>query len=226
MIRIPLVVVAVMAAVVLPASACWACSCMPAEPEQYWEWADAVFDGAPTGRSEPDANGMITWTFEVVDVWKGDVGATQQLQSHQHGATCGLSFELGVTYRVYATGSSDAMETNLCSGSAPRDQFAAGPPAEAAGEPTTEPTAGGTPTDGSVDPTGPDEPVTRTDEPPPGPTATPTVNETTGGEDLPEAGNISVPAGDSNTGLVATVAVAGGLGLLGLAVWLARRGQA
>ena len=226
MVRVALVLSAVLAALVLPASACWACSCVAADPEQYWEWADAVFDGAPTGRSEPDANGMITWTFEVIDVWKGEVATTQQLQSHEHGATCGLSFELGVTYRVFATGSAADMTTNLCSGSAPRDQFAAGPPAQAANEPTSAPTTDGTPTDGAVDPTEPDEPEVDSEDPEPGPTSSPGVNGTNTGEGLPGVGDVSVPVGGSNVGVVAAVAGVGGIGLAGLAVWLLRRGHA
>jgi len=222
MARVTLLLATIAAAVLLPASACWACSCALAEPEQYWEWADAVFDGHPTDRSAPDADGMITWTFEVVDVWKGEVAAVQQLKSHQHGATCGMSFELGTTYRVYAGGASDAMTTNLCSGSAPREQFPDGPPAQPdPGDATPKPES-----------SEPDQPVPSDGEPPD--IATPVTPSDEPGSPIPNSPDpvddpgaddeVTVPVGGSGAGLVALVAGAGGLGLLGLAAWLIRRG--
>lgn len=219
MLRVTLLLMTVAAAVLLPAGAAFACSCVAGEPEQYWEWSEAVFDGFPTDRSAPDASGMITWTFEVIDVWKGEVAEVQQLQSHEHGATCGMTFELGTTYRVFASGTADAMTTNLCSGSAPRDQFAAGAPAQPdPGDATSKPETGE-----------PDEPVPDDDPPdivtgePPSDEPSSPPPDAVGGPG--EGDDVAVPVGGSSTGVVAVVASVGGLGLLGLAAWLIRRGR-
>lgn len=211
---------AVAVAVVLPVQACWACSCLAGTPEEYWEWSTAVFDGNPTDRSEPDANGMITWTFEVVDAWKGVEGTTVEVTSHESSATCGVSFELGTTYRVFASEGEGALTTGSCSGSAPVDSFE-GPPAQASGGGSSgneDPDAPDSPDDPTGRPTGPDEPVSdgpdsATDEPTV--VATPLAG--------PDGGEVAVDTSDDGNIVLPVALVGGGIGLLGLVGFLVRR---
>lgn len=216
--RATLLLAAVAAAVLLPAQACWACSCIAGTPEEYWDWSTAVFDGNATDRSEPDANGMVTWTFEVVDAWKGIDTATVEVTSHESSATCGMNFELGTTYRVFASDGEGALTTGLCSGSAPADSFD-GPPAAAGGgssgnQDPDAPDPTGTPTDRPTN--GPDEPISDPDDATDQPTVVATPISAPGGE-------VQVDAGDDGSVVLPIVLVGAGVGLLGVVGFFIRR---
>jgi hypothetical protein len=225
--RATLVLAAVMAALVLPVQACWACSCVAATPEEYWEWSSVVFDGNPTDRSDPDENGMVTWTFEVVDAWKGTEEQMIQVSSHTDSATCGFGFELGTTYRVFASNGSDGLTTGLCSGTAPRDTFD-GPPAEAgSGSSGNEDPDSPDAPDPTGDPTDPATPVTPVEPvtPEPDPATDQPTTEATPLVGAP-VGEVEIDAGDDGSRVLPLVLVGAGGGLLGLAAFFIRRSRA
>ena len=87
----------VVAWVILPANPALACSCAMASVEEQAQRADAIFLGQVVDVRETAAvDGMIgsgdpvTYVVEVSRVYKGDVGATQEVVSARSGASCGL----------------------------------------------------------------------------------------------------------------------------------------
>lgn len=88
-----------------PAAAC-DCSVLP--DAAAFEQSDAVFVGELVDYESPPANaGMstdpATWVFEVSEVYKGDVAATQEVVSEVSGASCGLEIPREGEFLVFAT---------------------------------------------------------------------------------------------------------------------------
>ncbi|MFF2888220.1 hypothetical protein [Paenibacillus sp. NPDC057967] len=99
-----------------------ACSCaFPGSVSEAKQNNDVVFDGTVKGKKEPvrlfskSSADLVTWTFEVHEIWKGKVSPTIAVTSAQSGASCGYEFQEGSRYIVYARNSGDSLEVSLCS---------------------------------------------------------------------------------------------------------------
>lgn len=109
-----------------------ACSCVMAGPKQYVEWAGVVFTGTLTERTPPPTEGTwssadpATHSFDVTEVYEGDVGARVDVLSAVSGASCGLEgMQEGTAYVVFAGyrdimgESTDVLWASLCGGTSP-----------------------------------------------------------------------------------------------------------
>jgi hypothetical protein len=72
------------------------CSCLPpSSPQAGLELSDAVFHGTVI------AGELFSFTFELSEVWKGPAGQTIEVSTLLPGL-CGIPFEIGEDYLVYA----------------------------------------------------------------------------------------------------------------------------
>jgi hypothetical protein len=89
-----------------PAAA--ACSCTAFTDEQALARADAAFIGTVTDFVGPDTQHVysssdpVMWTFVVERVFKGDIGATQEVVSVIGSEACGLGLDQNQRYLVFA----------------------------------------------------------------------------------------------------------------------------
>lgn len=99
------------------AGAAYACSCSgPGAPEKELRRSDAVFSGTVTSSDAqrtapvggPPSLGEVV--FEVEDSWKGASGESVVVYGQGDEAMCGLDFEEGKTYLVYAFRFNDRKE--------------------------------------------------------------------------------------------------------------------
>ena len=87
----------------------FACSCGVLSDEMAFEYADAVFIGdlvdyePPPNRDVMSSADPATWTFEVSEVYKGEVGAHQEVVSEVLGSSCGLELPREGEFLVFAT---------------------------------------------------------------------------------------------------------------------------
>ncbi|MGH3938205.1 MAG: hypothetical protein ACRDTG_06160 [Pseudonocardiaceae bacterium] len=102
-----------------------ACSCATIGFPSQIERADVVFTGQAIERDEAvgilaGSGDPVTWTFAVDRLHKGAAQDEQEVVSARSEATCGIEFEVGTTYLVFASGQSsddaDSMATGLCDG--------------------------------------------------------------------------------------------------------------
>ena len=122
--RTLLVIPLLFAALVLPTSPAWACSCVDLTTAQAVASADVVLAGtleevdAPRGLSEPSSGAPAqSYRFAVSEVYEGSAPATSWVGSAKDGASCGLEgMEPGREYVVFAQGSGDALWASLCGG--------------------------------------------------------------------------------------------------------------
>jgi hypothetical protein len=145
-----------------------ACSCAGmSDTDDVFRRSNAVFAGEvveigelPTEQVEPTDPGMLLLapvTFEVKAAWKGVAGGPVVVHGQGPAPSCGLDFELGETYLVFAgragEGDNGPLQTDLCSPTRPasvetaRNMF--GPPTG------TLPEAGGVPSEGAEPAGGP-----------------------------------------------------------------------
>jgi hypothetical protein len=117
-----------------------ACSCAGAPLEEHVRTSDAVFSGEVAGIDQNDLSpgpgprlGKVT--FDVSDVWKGVSEDPVAVHGQGPEATCGIDFEEGESYLVYAYRSNGggALQTDLCNPTKPlaaaeRDLQLLGPP--------------------------------------------------------------------------------------------------
>lgn len=103
--------------------AAWACSCMRSTPEEQMERADVVFTGRVIDKKmktvEPPPFGglnLVQWTFEVEADHKGSVSEKVTVESASSSAACGINFQMGERYQVFANQSDTALRASLCSG--------------------------------------------------------------------------------------------------------------
>ncbi|WP_339251114.1 hypothetical protein NSQ43_13860 [Sporosarcina sp. FSL W8-0480] len=100
----------------------YACSCVMAPPpEEALDQADAVFTGEVVEIIE---NGKLirgygkTIHFKVNEVWKGIEGSEAVVTTGLHDGDCGLPFEKGKKYLVYASMSdmyvANTLSTTIC----------------------------------------------------------------------------------------------------------------
>jgi hypothetical protein len=103
----------------------FACSCMPSESvATERDRATAVFAGEVTEMDAPgglliSSADPVQVTFNVSQVWKGPQQPTITLTTPRESASCGVHFETGAAYLVYAVGSEDELQVFLCSRTAP-----------------------------------------------------------------------------------------------------------
>ncbi len=118
------VLVAGMAVVPRPpaALACTITAPGPTE-EELLARADVVFEGVVGSHRDPNTGATIIgsgdpifWTFTVERVIKGAVSRVQEVASARSGASCGIRFEEGARYRVYANYVGGTLSTGLGSG--------------------------------------------------------------------------------------------------------------
>ncbi|MCB9780403.1 MAG: hypothetical protein H6742_17695 [Alphaproteobacteria bacterium] len=95
----------------------WACSCAPVDdPVAAMDDYDEVFVGRAEGTGFGCGQADVTTRFEVVEAFKGvDVGDTVQVEHGTQSASCGLTYDRGATYLVFAAGGF----SNLCSPGGP-----------------------------------------------------------------------------------------------------------
>jgi len=117
------------------ARSAYACSCAGVpSAEEGLRNSDAVFWGEVTNVEGQDLSpdnsldlGPVAFlgpvTFEVKEYWKGDVPESVVVRGQGAGASCGLNFEQGKSYLVFAYRSGDARDallgTDLCSATGP-----------------------------------------------------------------------------------------------------------
>jgi hypothetical protein len=112
----------VAAVVVLP-KPCLACSCVAASDEDKFEQADVVFTGTVTEGESADFRSDIVgaepmlFTFDVDAVQKGGAAPEQGVLTNKDEASCGVPFEDGKLYQVFAHRNDDGqLETTGCQG--------------------------------------------------------------------------------------------------------------
>lgn len=121
------------------AAPAFACSCIPpGSPSDEAARATAVFLGEVTAvhDSQPadtwwnrlrwrlgwgpdpnvyDSSRPIHYTFRVIETFKGTASRSVQVTSSADGASCGIQFNRGGRYVVYAGGAADALRAGHCS---------------------------------------------------------------------------------------------------------------
>lgn len=121
-------VVAAGMVIVAPPPAALACSIAGPEPTEaeYLAAADVVFEGTAGSHRDPNAaapvigsGDPIFWTFTVDQVIKGNVNLVQEVASARFEGSCGITFEEGARYRVFATYTDGVLHTRLGSGTRP-----------------------------------------------------------------------------------------------------------
>jgi hypothetical protein len=113
-----------------------ACSCRAIAETEALEAADAAFLGTVADTNSPgqplSSIDPVTWTFAVEGVFKGDVAARQEVVSAFSSASCGIDFEIGARYLVFAqsggiggpdpTPRPGQLQANLCGGTRPAER--------------------------------------------------------------------------------------------------------
>lgn len=135
-------------AAVLGAAPACACSCAGAPEAELAATATAIFVGTLVDRQVDDSQPIISsgdpaWlTFEVHQVYRGEVAASQVVVTARDGATCGLELSGTGPFLVFAeagwAGEPGTLSASLCGGTRP---LADGPPDPTLGTPSA-PTAG------------------------------------------------------------------------------------
>jgi serpin B len=107
--------------VVAPPRPVYACSCLPpGAPLAEMARATAVFAGRVTNIEVPggvivSSADPVKVTFAAGQIWKGPEEAVITVTTPRDSASCGVSFQTGQEYLVYALGSENELTTNLCS---------------------------------------------------------------------------------------------------------------
>ena len=85
-----------------------------------------MFEGVAGSHRDPNAGApvigsgdRIFWTFAVERQLKGDVPPVVEVATSRSGASCGVSFQEGVRYRVFARYDGTTLITGLGSGTRP-----------------------------------------------------------------------------------------------------------
>jgi len=100
----------------------FACSCATLTPDRALEIHDVVFSGRvyeihpPTSTpNQQDSGSLVQNSFEVKEVWKGELDRTVDIRAAQSTASCGYQFAIDEEYLVYAYYNGDWLETGSCS---------------------------------------------------------------------------------------------------------------
>lgn len=111
----------VAAFVLVQPNCAFACSCVPpGTPAEELTQSDAVFQGRVVSVQTPNkpiesSADVTTITFETSKAWKGQITPTLTLTTPGSSASCGVTFEQGQEYVVYAHLNEGKLTTNLCS---------------------------------------------------------------------------------------------------------------
>lgn len=114
--RSVLIFIVMSATVILPAQPSWACSCVQSTPNEHAARADVIFTGTAT---DPGSRaGLTYWTsFDVEVAYKGALGPTAAVETASGSAgDCGIVFQEGERYTVFARAQEDGLDTNICMG--------------------------------------------------------------------------------------------------------------
>lgn len=116
----PLIIVIAIAGLWITNTRCvFACSCiMPGTPQEEITRSDAVFSGKVTQLTPAkalDGTEAIKVSFEVGQVWKGQIPQELLVETSSSSASCGYNFESGKEYLVYAYSNEGQLSVNLCS---------------------------------------------------------------------------------------------------------------
>ena len=157
-----IILLALVASVLVADPPCvFACSCVPpGAPREELTRSAAVFAGkvvrldVPGGAVISSAD-PVKVTFQVAQVWKGPVAPTLVITTPRDSASCGVGFEQGGEYLVYASGDPNALTAILCSrtqqlSTAQADLAALGTGQQPAGTPQTPSELPDTGTDGTA----------------------------------------------------------------------------
>lgn len=110
-----------------PALACTVAPA-PADPalaeQQSFDRATVVFEGVALSSNDPPTAGgripssgdPVFFTFAADRLLKGAPGPRPVVSTARSSASCGVTFAMGVRYRVFATGPVEALTTSLGSG--------------------------------------------------------------------------------------------------------------
>lgn len=99
------------------ASVAYACSCIPQSTQEHFNQNDVVFTGKVVNKDSKMLSDYYVVTFEVYKQYKGDVVSKNiEIVTHQSSATCGVNFEEGKEYVVFASDADGELMTGLCSG--------------------------------------------------------------------------------------------------------------
>jgi len=90
-----------------------ACQCVEVSPEAASSRAAAVFEGQVISIGEAN-EGPSRITFNVVRTWKGADAERVVVAAHPMQSLCGVDFEVGRSYLVYAVEQEGALTTGLC----------------------------------------------------------------------------------------------------------------
>jgi hypothetical protein len=69
-----------------------------------------------TGGPLTDDSIAAEWTFAVDTVQKGDLVDAAEVQSALDASVCGITFELGQRYQLYAQAAAQHLQTSVCLG--------------------------------------------------------------------------------------------------------------
>ena len=111
-----LLAAALAALFVLAPSGAHACSCVQTSPEVALAEHDAVFEGRVL-EVEPASSpaGRLRATLEVVQHWKGVETERVVVTTAAMESTCGVAFEVGTSWLIYADLEEGELRTGLCS---------------------------------------------------------------------------------------------------------------
>lgn len=101
----------------------WACSCAESgSVQENKSRSDAVFEGTAAS-VKPSSLFLfgspakaVKASFQVNEVWKGQVAPFIEVLTVGSGESCGYEFQEGERYLVYATATGKSLEVSLCSG--------------------------------------------------------------------------------------------------------------
>ena len=104
--KILLLLAVVMVSTALAAPPCWACSCLPNDTKaKKAKRADVVFTGTVVSITDTDPSEVTApfkVGFEVAKVYKGYPRETTNVYTAKQGSMCGMTFEVGEKYTVFA----------------------------------------------------------------------------------------------------------------------------
>jgi hypothetical protein len=86
----------------------FACRCSYQNLKNEIDSADLIFQGIPIDKKQVDSK--MIYQFSVDKIWKGDKSDTIEIKTGQGGQDCGMIFEIGKTYVVFAKN----RETSYC----------------------------------------------------------------------------------------------------------------
>lgn len=123
----------------IPVTHALACSCAgPLTDRQALRYADVAFDGVALSRTfAPDlksSGDLVDYAFRIERQLKGGpAGDPFVVKTAASGAACGMGFQLGTRWRVFAKSNGHELVTYLCSGNRALERIAAPSPSPAFG---------------------------------------------------------------------------------------------